>query len=206
VVKGDRQISASFPLSEVIAGIPSALLDAGPVGSNPTFPTKQRRPWLAEHGAGQVAALKAVRSSQRHAVLSQARTPLRATAVVGCCGRCSYRRGAGWRSFVTMLHQSAAQPRSYDITPARSRARGRRWPHSLADDRYVRGVAQTLASTPFPQPEVLVGVPSVERRAQPEGRRFKPCLLSPNKADRIPWGSSSIGRAAGFCAFPFCEV
>lgn len=79
--KGDRQTSTPIPSSRGTVGVPSGSIGNCRVGSNPTSSTNSDGPGWPEHGAGQVEALKAVRSSQRHAVLPQAKTPLRVTAV-----------------------------------------------------------------------------------------------------------------------------
>jgi hypothetical protein len=55
------------------------LVSAGSCGFESHLPFHwQHRLWLAGHAAGQVEAVRAIRSSQRHTVLSQVKTPLRA--------------------------------------------------------------------------------------------------------------------------------
>lgn len=112
---------------------------------------RRRRPWLAEHAAGQVEAVRAVRSSQRHTVMSQAKTPLRATAVghvlipnVESLRRCgstkSSRRGAGWGSFVGSTSFESWQTSAPISSSPRS------------------GVAQFFPLPSFPRSEVARGI------------------------------------------------
>lgn len=132
MVKGDRQTSTQFPRHEVQQGLLRDLLAFAFVGSNPTSPTNSDGPGWPEHGAGQVEALRAVRSSQRHAVLSQAKTPLRVIAVIWLpIGRCTLAVRCRLAFLRTMLRKSAAQPRRHGGASARQRVSGQRQPHSL---------------------------------------------------------------------------